>query len=670
MVLTFSKISLLSTWTLVCVQVALTTARVTPIKSFGLPRASFLRNDRSRLLNFDNEPDGVDGGTFLPASNNSQELQYFELPVDHFGDGSAGTFRNRYWVDDTYYQPGGPIFLYDVGEDNAEPTLNGIAYSGPMDYVKTFNGLLIIWEHRFYGRSMPSITFSLTTENVANFLQFLTIEQALEDVAVFARNFTYSKYPNEDMTPGNVPWIFIGASYSGARAAWSRVRNPELWHASLGSSATVELQVDNWQYYRIIEEYWVCLCRAMQNGYSNCSADLKAVADWMNSIVDDGNMTAIDDFMLDVTGGSNTELFAYFSNSSSGYSNITDYRLSLLEQNVDIVFTDFQNFGMQGQLGYYCDSIQILASREKGNNILDVGIVTTYGLPFALSIHAAVLGDLWSYYINSTDNGGLTSPLVLPQNDLQQRDVGEDCSGANQAVCMDIITKIGWTWQSCTEFGNLHTYNASFTNSFIPMFISVDYAIRQCEFYFGPAVSTGPNIEPIDQKYGGWNMNPTNAFFTTGQYDPWRAVSLNSVEENSPKRVATSTIPAAGELPADGHNFGYVLKNGLHGSDMNYNPVLNATAARNSDRIGFDWNEAAIAHELFAQALTAWLPAFTRHGTAVTNSSGGGSSATTSASGSGASPTHSRATRFSCGGWAEKMSLVLAVVVAMGFVNF
>jgi hypothetical protein len=37
------------------------------------------------------------------------KVQYVELPVDHFGNGN-GTFKNRYWVYDAAYKPGGPIF--------------------------------------------------------------------------------------------------------------------------------------------------------------------------------------------------------------------------------------------------------------------------------------------------------------------------------------------------------------------------------------------------------------------------------------------------------------------------------------------------------------------------------------------------------------------------------
>ena len=63
------------------------------------------------------------------------------MPIDHFGN-TTGTFKNRYWINTTYYEPGGPVFsetsrslhvfytslnichtVFDSGEQNAEPLL-------------------------------------------------------------------------------------------------------------------------------------------------------------------------------------------------------------------------------------------------------------------------------------------------------------------------------------------------------------------------------------------------------------------------------------------------------------------------------------------------------------------------------------------------------------------
>jgi hypothetical protein len=115
--------------------------------------------------------------------------------------------------------------------------------------------LLILWEHRYYGQSLPPQNSNAqgTLDDVANYYQYLTFEQALEDVVVFAKTFSLPSQPNTDFRPNKLPWIFVGGSYPGVRAAWMRLRNPEVIYASLSSSAPVELQEDFWQYWVAVE---------------------------------------------------------------------------------------------------------------------------------------------------------------------------------------------------------------------------------------------------------------------------------------------------------------------------------------------------------------------------------------------------------------------------------
>jgi hypothetical protein len=43
------------------------------------------------------------------------EAHCFDQRISHFGEVN-GTFCQRYWFDDRYYKPGGPVFLLDGGE--------------------------------------------------------------------------------------------------------------------------------------------------------------------------------------------------------------------------------------------------------------------------------------------------------------------------------------------------------------------------------------------------------------------------------------------------------------------------------------------------------------------------------------------------------------------------
>lgn len=111
--------------------------------------------------------------------------------------------------------------------------------------------------------------------------QYLTVDQALEDFAVFAKGFTLPsgsriKLKSPDaLRPQNTPWIVIGASYSGQRAALLRIRSPDVIFASWASSAPVQSQINMESYYEAIE-------RALPR---NCSADWVAVTKYIDGIL-------------------------------------------------------------------------------------------------------------------------------------------------------------------------------------------------------------------------------------------------------------------------------------------------------------------------------------------------------------------------------------------------
>ena len=47
----------------------------------------------------------------------------FSMPIDHFNDSDDRTYNNRYWLNSTYYRPGGPVFFYDAGMAATRHTL-------------------------------------------------------------------------------------------------------------------------------------------------------------------------------------------------------------------------------------------------------------------------------------------------------------------------------------------------------------------------------------------------------------------------------------------------------------------------------------------------------------------------------------------------------------------
>jgi hypothetical protein len=77
--------------------------------------------------------------------------EYVSLKLDHFGK-SKDTFNNRFWVAESGYKPGGPVFIYDVGEADASGSWQFRLQNETSFFkqiVDQFGGIGIAWEHRF-----------------------------------------------------------------------------------------------------------------------------------------------------------------------------------------------------------------------------------------------------------------------------------------------------------------------------------------------------------------------------------------------------------------------------------------------------------------------------------------------------------------------------------------
>eukprot|EP01126_Amoeba_proteus_P042160 TRINITY_DN4579_c0_g1_i3.p1 TRINITY_DN4579_c0_g1~~TRINITY_DN4579_c0_g1_i3.p1 ORF type:complete len:140 (-),score=24.02 TRINITY_DN4579_c0_g1_i3:545-964(-) len=96
--------------------------------------------------------------------------------LDHFASDHGRTWKQRYWVKDTYFNPNlpGPLFV-QFGEE--EPASEGLVNNMAMtSYGQQYGALLVAIEHRFYGNSQPLPDLSD--------LSLLSVDQALADFAV------------------------------------------------------------------------------------------------------------------------------------------------------------------------------------------------------------------------------------------------------------------------------------------------------------------------------------------------------------------------------------------------------------------------------------------------------------------------------------------------------
>merc|ERR1719277_1560216 len=105
-------------------------------------------------------------------------VRFVDQWIDHFSwapplAGSALTYKERYFVNEQWWRPGGPIFFYFGNEDDVGLYVN---HTGLMwENAEEFGALLVFAEHRYYGESLP---FQPGTSGC---MSWLTTEQAMAD---------------------------------------------------------------------------------------------------------------------------------------------------------------------------------------------------------------------------------------------------------------------------------------------------------------------------------------------------------------------------------------------------------------------------------------------------------------------------------------------------------
>ncbi|KAG8002240.1 Thymus-specific serine protease [Nibea albiflora] len=172
----------------------------------------------------------VQDGSLSLSHRGVLEEQWFTQKLDHFSGADSRVWKQRYFVNEAFYKPGGPVFLMIGGEGPANPAWmkNGTW----LTYAEKFGALCLMLEHRFYGKSHP--TLDLSTDN----LRYLSSRQALADLAHFRTVI------GEERGLNNRKWVAFGGSYPGSLAAWFRLKYPHLVHASVATSAPVHATVN------------------------------------------------------------------------------------------------------------------------------------------------------------------------------------------------------------------------------------------------------------------------------------------------------------------------------------------------------------------------------------------------------------------------------------------
>lgn len=544
------------------------------------------------------------------------------LPVDHFDSSNTKTYPNRYFVNDTYYKPGGPVIFFDLGESGWDPT--SVAQflaeynitSAAVRLAAKTNGLVIGWEHRYYGysRPVPMDDESGLPVDGADGYKYLTVEQALEDTAFFANNFnktTLSLNTNIQSTanldPYHTPWIFVGGSYPGMRAAWARIQHPEVFYASWASSAPVQTQPDGSIYYNPA-------VRAMPQ---NCTNDIKAAIKFADDALSSGSSSTIatvksgiylavnpkaklsnlanalqsDNF--DVTGD-----LTYAVSFGSAYQSFGAYHSSRIMCDAMESF-DVQTFtDSLSEARTVADENQVLFNNPGGKTPTKDGIAASNGQNGGPYAFAALMYGM--YAARASLNEFFST---LPQS-------GDGFT--------EKVDEQSWSWQSLTQTGffqGSNTNNITVVSKFYNYTAVRDIGFEQQTFQSFSASSFPKTLNNSKLlAMGGWNLKASNVMFTNGEFDPWRSFSVASQEQDAPKRKVVQTVPKCNALPEGTDVFGLVYAGAVHVEDLTIQGYQTGSMEKTKP--------LQQGLELFVNAWDAWLPCFNKSRDDVRNGQG------------------------------------------------
>ena len=157
---------------------------------------------------------------------------YFDQVVDHYNLKDDRTFKQRYLVNDDYFnQNDGPIFFYAGNEGDIENFWNNTGFM--FEIAPLFQALVIFPEHRFYGESLPFGQQSFDLDKI----EYLSVEQALADYALLLYTFMEER----NLTNSKNPVIAFGGSYGGILAAYMRFKYPNIVQGAIAASAPIYL---------------------------------------------------------------------------------------------------------------------------------------------------------------------------------------------------------------------------------------------------------------------------------------------------------------------------------------------------------------------------------------------------------------------------------------------
>ncbi|KAI4793923.1 hypothetical protein KUCAC02_032401 [Chaenocephalus aceratus] len=431
------------------------------------------------------DPESTTGGV-------SEEL-WFTQKLDHFNGADSRQWKQRFFVNEAFSRPEGPVFLMIGGEGpaNAAWMQNGTW----LKYAEKLGALCFMLEHRFYGKSRP--TSDLSTGN----LRFLSSRQALADLAHFL------SVTAETRGLGDRHWVAFGGSYPGSLAAWSRLKYPHLIHGSVATSAPVHATVNFPEYLEVVR-------RSLASENADCPKIVEEASNTLVKLLKDpetyDNITK--DFNLCSKLQIQTEMdSAYFLETLAGNF-------------MDVVQYNEDNRGFEGVTGTNI-TIKVLCEAMSDSSLGDPYQRYAAVARFMMEAFSVKCLDVsFNSYLKEMTNASWEGPAAG--------------GGGRQ-----------WVYQTCTEFGFYQsTDSPDQPFSGFPL----KYHVQQCADFFNvSADQLAEAVAETNEYYGGYDIRSSRIVLPNGSIDPWHALGVTQdISPELPAVFIEGTAHCANMYPA------------------------------------------------------------------------------------------------------------------------
>lgn len=427
---------------------------------------------------------------YRPHGFQDPPSQWFEQTLDHFHPTDRRTWKQRYFVNDSFYEEGGPAFLMIGGEGTASP--HWMVEGSWIEYAKKHKAICFQLEHRFYGESHP--TEDMSVKNLA----YLTSTQALADLANFITKM------NSAHNLMDAKWISFGGSYPGSLSAWLRLKYPHLVHGAVSTSGPLVAQADFPEYLEVVDN------------------TIEITSPQCNNLVKKAMGQAARLTLHRVGWNLMGKIFKTcvpFDGSDS--RNISNIMESLIG-----------NF--EGIIQYNKDNRHGRTSNITINTLCDL-MISAKGSP------VEKMAEVNNFLLEATNEGCLDYSYDKMIEELSEISWSSEAGEGGRQ----------WTYQTCTEFGWYQSSNQP-GNPFTDLF-NATFFEKQCQDIFGLKFDLNlleKGIQRSNVMYGAKDIEVTNVVFVHGSFDPWHALGIT--EDRGPNKaiLIPGTAHCANMYPA------------------------------------------------------------------------------------------------------------------------